>query len=157
MKLSDIGSQECSIARALSVVGDGWMLVILRDAFLGRRRFSEFEAHTGAQSSVISDRLKRLVELGILDRVEYQQYPSRHEYQLTDKGRDLYPALLMLSRWGDEYLDDGNGPPMSYTHTACDHPADPQVTCGHCGEEIDARSIRADPTPGVASEVSGNQ
>ena len=143
MKLSEIGSQECSIARALSVVGDGWMLVILRDAFRGRRRFAEFEEHTGAQSTVISDRLKRMVDLGLLDRVEDQRYPSRHEYRLTDKGRDLYPSLLMLSTWGDRYLDDGNGPPVSYVHTGCGHAADPRVTCAHCGDEIDVRSLRA--------------
>ncbi|MGI9594886.1 MAG: winged helix-turn-helix transcriptional regulator [Acidimicrobiales bacterium] len=155
MKLSEIGSQDCSIARALSVVGDGWMLVILRDAFRGRRRFSDFEEHSGAQSNVISDRLKRMVDLGILQRVEYQQHPSRHEYRLTDKGRDLYPALLMLSTWGDKYLDDGDGPPVSYVHTGCGHAANPHVACAHCGDEIDVRSLRArrvrdtsDATPG---------
>jgi len=147
VKLSDIGAQRCSIARALAEVGDGWMLVILRDAFLGRRRFSEFEAGTGAQPTVISDRLKRMVELGILDRVEYQQYPTRHEYRLTDKGRDLYPALLMLSRWGDTYLDDGDGPPVEYVHTGCEHPAAPHVTCSHCGDEIDVRNLRARQLP----------
>ena len=143
MKLSEIGGQECSIARALAVVGDGWMLVILRDCFRGRRRFSEFEASTGAQATVVSDRLKRMVDIGILKRVEYQQYPSRHEYRLTQKGRDLYPALLMLSRWGDAYLDDGAGPPVEYIHTDCDHAADPRVSCGHCGDEIDVRSLQA--------------
>ena len=142
MKLSEVGSQDCSIARALSVVGDGWLLLILRDAFLGRRRFSEFEAGTGAQPTVISDRLKRMVELGLLERVEYQRYPVRHEYRLTDKGRDLYPALLMLGQWGDTYLDDGNGPPVHYVHTGCDHPALPRVTCSHCGDEIDVRRVR---------------
>ena len=146
MKLAEIRSQPCSIARALSVVGDGWMLVILRDAFRGRRRFSEFQAHTGAQATVISDRLKRMVDLGILERVEYQQSPTRHEYRLTDKGRDLYPALLMLSRWGDTYLDDGDGPPVSYTHVSCGHAADPRVTCSHCGEEVDVRSLNAQAT-----------
>lgn len=151
MKLSEIRSQNCSIARTLSVVGDGWMLVILRDAFLGRRRFSEFEAGSGAQATVVSDRLKRLVELGILERVEYQQHPSRHEYRLTDKGRDLYPALLMLSRWGDKYMDDGNGPPVEYIHTGCDHPAAPHVTCSHCGDEIDVRTLRAQRRPDTVS------
>ncbi|MEM7091677.1 MAG: helix-turn-helix domain-containing protein [Actinomycetota bacterium] len=143
MKLSEIGSQQCSIARSLAVVGDGWLLVILRDAFLGRRRFSEFQASTGAPPTIISDRLKRMVELGILDRVEYQQFPARHEYRLTDKGRDLYPALLMLSRWGDKYLDDGDGPPVEYIHTDCGHPAEPHVTCSHCGDEIDVRNLHA--------------
>lgn len=150
MKLSEIGNQQCSIARTLAVVGDGWMLVLLRDAFLGRRRFSEFESGSGAPPTIVSDRLKRLVELGLLDRVEYQQYPSRHEYRLTDKGRDLYPALLMLSRWGDKYLDDGNGPPVQYLHTTCDHPAAPHVTCSHCGEEIDVRDVRIRQLPGLA-------
>lgn len=147
VKLSEIGSQRCSIARALAVVGDGWMLVMLRDAFLGRRRFSEFEAGSGAQANVVSDRLKRMVDLGLLDRVEYQQHPSRHEYRLTDKGRDLYPALLMLARWGDTHLDDGTGPPMEFVHTGCGHPADPHVACRHCGDELDVRSVQARPVP----------
>ncbi len=155
MKLSEIGSQECSIARALSVVGDGWMLVILRDAFRGRRRFSEFEEHSGAQSTVISDRLKRMVELGILTRVEYQQFPTRFEYRLTDKGRDLYPALLMLSTWGDKYLDNGNGPPVSYVHTGCGHPTDPRVTCSHCGDEIDVRTLQARPIGDGRASATG--
>lgn len=129
------------------MIGDGWMLLILRDAFRGHRRFSEFEAGTGAQPNVVSDRLKRMVDLGLLERVEYQQYPSRHEYRLTDMGRDLYPALIMLSRWGDAYLDNGDGPPSSYVHATCGHAAAPHVTCGHCGDVIDSRSLQVVPAP----------
>lgn len=152
MKLSEISSQPCSIARSLAEIGDGWTLLILRDAFLGVRRFSEFEAGTGAQATVVSARLKRLVEIDVLSRVEYQTNPRRHEYRLTDKGRDLYPALLMVSRWGDKYLDGGHGPPIDYIHTACDHHADATVVCGHCGDPIDVRSVRADPARGVSDE-----
>ena len=143
MKLSEVAAQECSIARALSVVGDGWMLMILRDAFRGKRRFSEFEAGTQAPPTVVSDRLKRMVDIGLLNRVEYQTHPSRHEYRLTDKGRDLYPVLLMLSRWGDSYVGDGHGAPVRYTHRDCEHDADPKVTCAHCGDVLDARSLEA--------------
>jgi DNA-binding HxlR family transcriptional regulator len=150
MKFAAVGRQPCSIARTLAQIGDGWTLLILRDAFLGRRRFSDFEAGVGAQPTVISDRLKRLVEIGVLSRVEYQQYPSRHEYRLTDKGRDLQPVFLMLARWGDKHLDDGDGPPLEFIHTSCDHPADPTVTCGHCGEAVDTKSIRAEPGPALA-------
>ncbi len=121
------------------------MLMILRDAFRGCQRFTEFEASSGAQSTVISDRLKRMVELGLFDRVEYQQYPSRHEYRLTDKARDLYPALLMLSRWGDAYLDNGTGPPAQYFHTGCEHETTPHVTCSHCGQEVDAGTLQVLP------------
>ncbi|MEM7340572.1 MAG: helix-turn-helix domain-containing protein [Actinomycetota bacterium] len=155
MRLSEIRTQECSIARALSEVGDGWMLVILRDAFRGRRRFSEFEEHSGAQSTVVADRLKRMVDLGILVRSAYQDNPPRFEYRLTDKGRDLYPALLMLSTWGDAYLDDGNGPPVTYVHTTCGHEANPRVRCSHCGEEITVRTLRAERSGGSDPHAGG--
>jgi DNA-binding HxlR family transcriptional regulator len=96
--------QNCSVARALELVGERWTLLIIRDAFLGRRRFEEFQESLGIARNVLADRLQKLVENGILERVRYQERPERYEYRLTQKGRDLRLALAALMQWGDEYL-----------------------------------------------------
>lgn len=149
MRRDLLARQTCSVARSAAVVGDPWALLIIREAFLGHRRFADFVEFTGAQPSVVSDRLKRLVESGVLERIEYQQHPSRHEYRLTDMGRDLQPVLVALTLWGDAHLDGGDGPPLRYTHAACGHDADPTLVCGHCAEPLDGRSLRAHPGPGA--------
>jgi len=95
--------QNCSIARALEVVGERWTLLIVRDAFLGLRRFDEFQENLGIARNVLTDRLNRLVEEAILERVRYSERPERYEYRLTRKGRDLHVALAGLRQWGDKY------------------------------------------------------
>jgi DNA-binding HxlR family transcriptional regulator len=102
----DYPGQNCSIARALEVVGERWTLLIVRDAFLGRRRFEEFQESLGIARNVLTERLNRLVEEGILDRVRYSERPERYEYRLTDKGRELNIALAGLRQWGDKYLSE---------------------------------------------------
>jgi DNA-binding HxlR family transcriptional regulator len=102
----DYDGQNCSIARALEVVGERWTLLIIRDAFLGRRRFDEFQESLGISRNVLAERLGRLVDEGILERVRYQERPARFEYRLTTKGRDLHLALTGLRQWGDEYLSE---------------------------------------------------
>ena len=102
----DYEGQNCSIARALEVVGERWTLLIVRDAFLGLRRFDQFQASLGIARNVLTDRLNRLVEEGILERVRYSERPERHEYRLTAKGRDLAVTLAGLRQWGDKHLSD---------------------------------------------------
>jgi DNA-binding HxlR family transcriptional regulator len=102
----DYEGQNCSIARALEVVGERWTLLIVRDAFLGLRRFDEFQERLGIARNVLADRLNRLVDEGILERVPYSERPERFEYQLTRKGRDLVPALVTLGQWGDKYRSE---------------------------------------------------
>jgi len=102
----DYQGQDCSIARALEIVGERWSLLIVRDAFRGLRRFEEFQANLGIARNVLTDRLNRLVAEGILERVLYSERPERYEYQLTDKGRDLNIALAGLRQWGDKYLSE---------------------------------------------------
>ena len=98
--------QNCSIARALEVVGERWTLLIIRDAFFGVRRFDEFQERLGIARNVLADRLNRLVDEGILERVRYSERPERFEYRLTRKGRDLVPALVGLRQWGDKYRSE---------------------------------------------------
>ncbi len=102
----DYQGQDCSIARALEVVGERWTLLIVRDAFLGLRRFDQFQESLGIARNVLTGRLNRLVDEGILERVRYSERPERFEYRLTDKGRDLYVALTALRQWGDTYLSE---------------------------------------------------
>jgi DNA-binding HxlR family transcriptional regulator len=102
----DYEGQNCSIARALEVVGDRWTLLIIRDVVLGLRRFDEFLDSLGIASNVLTERLNRLVDEGVLERVPYSERPERFEYRLTNKGRELGVALLALMQWGDRHLSD---------------------------------------------------
>jgi len=106
MLRNDYEGQNCSIARALEIVGERWTLLIIRDAFLGLRRFDQFQESLGIARNILTDRLSRLVEEGILDRVRYSEHPGRYEYRLTAKGRDLAVTLAGLRQWGDKYLSE---------------------------------------------------
>lgn len=112
MRWNDIGSVTCSVARTLSVIGDRWTLMILRDAFLGVRRFEDFQSASGVTRHVLADRLRKLERHKILRREKYQDSPPRQEYRLTDKGLDLYPIVVSMTRWGDKYMADKKGVPM---------------------------------------------
>jgi DNA-binding HxlR family transcriptional regulator len=102
----DYEGQNCSIARSLEIVGERWTLLIIRDVFLGLRRFDQLQESLGIARNVLTDRLNRLVDEGILVRVRYRERPERYEYQLTDKGRELNIALTALRQWGDTYLSE---------------------------------------------------
>jgi len=102
----DYEGQNCSVARALEVVGERWTLLIVRDVSFGLRRFDELQENLGIARNVLADRLNRLVEEGVLERVRYSERPERFEYRLTRKGRDLDIALSGLRQWGDRYLSD---------------------------------------------------
>jgi DNA-binding HxlR family transcriptional regulator len=149
MRWRDIGSLTCSVARALSVVGDRWTLLILRDAFLGVRRFEHFHADLGTTRHRLADRLRTLVAHGILDRVPYQERPPRFEYRLTEKGRDLYPIVVSLTRWGDRWMAGADGPPMELVHRSCGRGIVPTLTCPACREPIDPRRMEARPGPAL--------
>jgi DNA-binding HxlR family transcriptional regulator len=142
--------QVCSIARSLEVVGDRWTLLIIRDAFLGLRRFQEFEADLGVPKKVLSERLQRLVDEGILERRVYQERPERHEYVLTDKGRGLWRALAQLMMWGDEHYSSDAGPPRLLRHRGCGGRLDYSLRCKKCAAEIkDSRDVHIAPGPGL--------
>jgi DNA-binding HxlR family transcriptional regulator len=148
MRWSDIGDQSCSIARTLSVIGDRWTLLVLREAFLRTRRFEEFQAHLGATRHLLADRLQKLVDHGVFERVRYQERPARYEYKLTEKGRDLYPIIVSLLGWGDRWMADESGPPIELVHRDCGHRMVPVPTCPHCGGRISARDVTAHPGSG---------
>jgi len=145
MRWAEIESVRCSVARTLSVVGDRWTLLILREAFIGTRRFDEFRSRTGAARHLVAERLNHLVDHGVMERRQYSDRPPRHEYRLTAKGRDLYPVIVALMTWGDRWMDDGDGPPATLTHRACGTTATPALVCAGCGEPIDSREMLTKP------------
>jgi DNA-binding HxlR family transcriptional regulator len=139
------GSKPCSIARTLDVVGDWWTLLVLRDVLLGLRRFDELRGSLGVATNVLTLRLKRLTDAGILERRAYQEHPPRFEYSLTEKGRDLYPVLITLMVWGDRHLRGSEAPPRLLIHEACGHATQPELVCPHCRSEVSARNTRSVP------------
>ncbi len=149
MRWDEIENQPCSIARSLSVLGDRWTLLIIRNCFLGTRRFDVFQQQLGITRHRLADRLDRLVEDEVLCRVPYQERPLRHEYRLTEKGKDLYPVILSLVRWGDRWMDGGRGAPVIYKHVPCGHLTQPTMVCSECGEPLLARDITPLAGPGL--------
>ncbi|MCM3885282.1 helix-turn-helix domain-containing protein [Frankia sp. R82] len=116
---TDIDLDNCSIARALEVVGSRWTIVVLREAFNGVRRFEDFHQHLGISPSVLSQRLRSMTSDGLLDRVPYREEGDRerHEYHPSAKAWDLYPVVVGLMQWGDRYLGDGDGTPVQLIDT----------------------------------------
>ena len=116
--------EPCSIGRAMEVLGERWTFLIVREAFFGVRRFTELQRNLGIARNILSARLQTLTRAGILEKIRYQQEPERYEYKLTAMGRDLYPAIVAIMRWGDEYLAGDEGPPLLLCHQECGHHAD---------------------------------
>lgn len=135
------GPRECSVARTLEIVGEKWALLAVREIFLGNRKFDEMVRNTGAPRDTMAARLRVLVAAGILERRQYSEHPPRHEYRLTQAGRDLYPVILTLMRWGDQYLAGSDGPPMVLEHR-CGQRLSAHLVCDSCGEPVSAGSTR---------------
>jgi DNA-binding HxlR family transcriptional regulator len=140
-----------SAGRALSLVGERWTMLILREAFFGVRRYGQLARNLEIPRPTLSLRLRKLVDAGLLDRVPYSTDPERHEYRLTQAGRDLFPAVIALMRWGDTYLAGPEGPPIVLHHETCGSPTHPHLTCEVCGEEISTRNVRPERGPGFIS------
>jgi DNA-binding HxlR family transcriptional regulator len=153
MRWEELDQQPCSLARTLSVVGDRWTLLVLRESFMGIRRFDEFEQRLGITRHVLADRLKKLVETGVLEKAAYQQRPLREEYRLTDKGRDLYPAVLALVNWGDRYMSDEQGAPIRHVHRSCGQPMHGVLVCSECGEPLAPRDVRLEEAPALKGQL----
>ena len=135
-------ADDCSIAATLSFVGDRWSLLILRDVFRGVHRFADLCVDLHIARNVLADRLDKLVDAGILERVPYQERPLRHEYRLTAKGRDLSPALVALMRWGDRWANEGD-PPTLLVHDACGTELEQLLRCPTCEVEVTPTHIRS--------------
>ena len=135
----------CSVANALDVIGDRWNLLILRDAFMGVRRFEDFHKDLGIARNILSDRLEKLQTSGIMEARLYREHPPRHEYRLTDRGKDLFDVLLALWRWGDRWDPPTTEPMRQLTHLECGEPTHSVPTCAHCGEKLTRADLRIEP------------
>jgi DNA-binding HxlR family transcriptional regulator len=144
----DYEAQDCSLARALGVIGERWTLLIIRDAFYGVRRFNDFQAHLDVPRAVLSDRLTGLVEDGILERQPDPAHAGRHIYALTAAGRDLWPALHALMTWGDRHRHRNS---RLFEHGACGTVLDGEGRCARCGLTPGPDDIVTVPRPGLGT------
>ncbi len=153
MRWNEINTQTCSIARSMSVFGDRWTVLILREIFKRIRRFSDMQRSLGIAKHRLSDRLNRLVDDGILYKDLYDESRNRYEYKLTGKGLDLYPIIVAIAQWGDKWEADEDGTPVEYTHKDCGQIANPRLCCSDCGGEIHARNTSAGLGPGILRKL----
>jgi len=142
------------VAGTLEVIGERWTLLIVRDAFMGARRFEHFQRRTGAARNVLAARLNLLVEEGIFRRVPYQDHPVRYEYRLTEKGVDLWPVIVSLLQWGDRHIYPGRAPVL-LVHKRCGGAVSDHRTCETCGAQLAARDVEARQGIGGGMVASG--
>jgi len=153
MERTRFAGMRCSFARALDVIGDWWSPMIVRDLFLKVSRFDDLVEDLGISRNLLASRLKSLAEKGIVERRAYQTRPTRYEYELTERGRDLVPVILALTAWGDRWARPPEGRSILYFHTTCGHEFEPTVTCPHCGDAITADAVSAVAGPGGAAQT----
>ncbi|PBC63444.1 ArsR family transcriptional regulator [Streptomyces sp. Tue6028] len=143
----DYATQECSIARALEVVGERWTLLVIRDALYGVRRYNDFLAHLGVPRAVLAARLQTLTAEGILEKRRYQQSPPRDEYVLTDRGIALWPTLRALGLWGREHFTETQL--RTFRHADCGTELGPYGECPACGTVVPVPDVEMVPGPGL--------
>lgn len=149
--MSDVARQMrlSSVTRAIRVLGDRWSILIIRDAFVGVRRFQDFLERTGTSRATLTNRLQSLVKAGLFRRAKYSDSPARYEYRLTDKGRDLYQLSLAAWAWERKWAPKGAGIPRQLLHRPCEHETVPTLKCGHCSQAILMKECRVVPGPGA--------
>ncbi|MGD2052378.1 MAG: helix-turn-helix domain-containing protein [Acidimicrobiia bacterium] len=141
---------DCAVANTVDLLGDRWTLLIVRDAFLGVRRFDDFRRDLGIASNVLAARLDALVAAGILLTRRYQEHPPRHEYLLTEKGKDLFDVLLALWRWGDRWVQPVEA--RRLIHRDCGADTHLAAACAECGGSLTLRNVRIEPGLEVVRE-----
>ena len=148
MRQTSFASMHCSLARSLDIVGDWWSPLIIRDVWLGLRRFDQLVEDLGISRNLLTDRLDHLVGHGIVARTPYQERPRRYEYTLTPAGLQLVPVLQALTAWGDQWASTPDGPPLRLRHDTCGHTFTPTIACDHCDQPVTAQQVAALPGPG---------
>lgn len=143
MRWRSVGEVNCSVARTLAVIGERWTMLILREAFMGRHRFDDFQRNIGIARNILATRLRALVKDGILERSPADGEHARVEYRLTRKGVDLYPVMVAMLKWGDAWLWPAGDkrPPIQLVHRGCGAKAMPSLVCSHCGDPVGARDM----------------
>jgi DNA-binding HxlR family transcriptional regulator len=136
-----LGVRPCSLAAALDVLGERWSLLALREIGYGVNRFARIAGYTGASRDILADRLRKLEAAGVIERRQYSEHPPRHEYHLTEAGRDLFPVILALYQWGDKWAVDT--PALTRRHS-CGHPVQVDLLCHHCGQPVTHDTIHTE-------------
>jgi DNA-binding HxlR family transcriptional regulator len=141
----------CAISRTGAMLGERWVFAVLRAAYFRARTFDDYLAATGIARNVLADRLRRLVDYGILEKRPYEQTAgrTRSEYRLTEAGLDLYPVIVAMMQWGNRHAGFDAGAPVVLRHRACGAISEARMVCGECGEEIDPREMEPLPGPGA--------
>ena len=151
MRRTSFAEFPCSLARGLDLIGDWWTPLIIRDVYIGLGRFEELVENLGVSRNLLTTRLKSLEENGIIERKAYQSRPLRHEYVLTQAGREFVPVILALTAWGDRWAQPSEGAPLLFQHTACGQVFNPEIRCSACGSSVSADEVRLLPGPGGRS------
>jgi DNA-binding HxlR family transcriptional regulator len=153
MQHKSFADAECPIARTVDLVGEWWSLLILRDAFRGRRRFDDFQESLGIARNILSRRLKRLVADGLLEKRLYEERPARYEYRLTEKGRDLFPVLTTLMAWGNRWAPPPGGPALMQVDRETGREIEPILIDAASGSPLEPRRVRLAAGPGAGPET----
>ncbi|MHB9755384.1 winged helix-turn-helix transcriptional regulator [Streptomyces sp. BYX5S] len=154
MRRTSFADWPCSIARTMDLLGDWWTPLVLREAFYGITRFDVFQQELGIARTTLAERLRRLVEAGLMEKRAYDTAPVRHDYVLTEKGRDFFGVLAAMNAWGNRWLSGEEGAPVVFEHDRCGHESEPAVVCGHCGEPLTAADTHARMGPGYPERLA---
>lgn len=146
---TDFSAIACSLSRTWSVIGEPWTPLIIRDLTLGMTRFDQFQADLGIARNVLADRLRTLLDAGVIEKREYESANrTREEYVLSAMGKELVPLVMALTQWGDRWLDDGAGPPVAFHHRRCGKSSSARLVCDHCGNLLEADDLTLLAGPG---------
>jgi DNA-binding HxlR family transcriptional regulator len=152
VKRSSFADMHCAVAQSLEIIGEWWTLLILRDAFFGITRFEEWHERLGIARNILTARLDTLVDHSIMERQPYDEARGRFDYVLTEKGRALWPVMVTLRQWGDEWLLGRGNEPISLVHQSCGEVSHAELVCDQCGELLESDQIRSAPGPGLQDE-----
>jgi len=154
MQRTDFSLMACSIARSLAVAGEPWTPLVIRDVYIGINRFADLQRDLGISRKVLAERLRHLVDAGMLERRRYSERPPRDEYELTEMGREFMDVLMAMVRWGDRWTAGEAGPPVLYRHRACGKIAQVEPVCSECGEPMRSGDVEVEPGPGLPSSAA---
>jgi len=149
MQRTDFSQMTCSIARSLAVAGEPWSPLVLRDVWVGINRFDDIQRDLGISRKVLAERLKHLVEAGMLERLAYSERPARYEYALTEKGFGFVDVLMAMAAWGDRWTAGDAGPPVLRRHRTCGQITQVELRCSVCGETLHSTDVDVEPGPGL--------
>jgi DNA-binding HxlR family transcriptional regulator len=152
MRTTELVKMTCTIARSVDAIGDPWIIMIMKELFLGQRRFDDIQTYTGISPHLLSVRMRKLEKAGIVQRRAYQQRPTRHEYRLTEKGIYLWPILIALKDWSARWGKWPDGEPLKIRHKACGHLTSLKIVCSHCDEPINARDVTQEMSDAMVRE-----